>query len=304
MTSTSGDPTSNQAPPYPWTASPMGQRHIGARRMRILPTMTVLAERAHHRNVQMQAHCLLCGSSPGRPNMCGPARCTPTNGTEQDNACTRGWAAGLATTRPTMGTCRLGTVGGGHRHTALCTAHKGLTAPNDTGTEFIRKVVKESQRVGLSHAKAREGQSRTRRHHGVGAAGTATTPTKGAAGGPLSGTKLDVPHARATPAAGQLRTHTPHAQAHTPHHFTIPVSKTPRQLPYGNTAFGTPRHTTPHHTTPHHTTPHHTTPHHTTPHHTTPHHTARHHTTPHHTHCPLPPGSGAVQCKCLTAYCP
>ena len=63
----------------------------------------------------------------------------------------------------------------------------------------------------------------------------------------------------------------------------FPRARLSQPLPFGNSAFGAPRHTTPHHTTPHHTTPHHTTPHHTTPHHTTPHHTTPHHTTPHHT---------------------
>ena len=37
---------------------------------------------------------------------------------------------------------------------SLCMAHMGL---HDIRTEFIRQVVKESQRVWISHAKAREG---------------------------------------------------------------------------------------------------------------------------------------------------
>ena len=40
---------------------------------------------------------------------------------------------------------------------SLRTAHMGLTRPHDIGTEFIRQVVKESQHVGLSHTKGREG---------------------------------------------------------------------------------------------------------------------------------------------------
>ena len=40
---------------------------------------------------------------------------------------------------------------------SLRVAHMGLTGPHDIRTEFIRQVVKESQRVWLSRAKAREG---------------------------------------------------------------------------------------------------------------------------------------------------
>ena len=64
-----------------------GQRHIGAHRMRNLPTMTVLAECAQHHNIQIHEQCLPCGR---RPNMCGPARCRPMNGARPGNACMRG----------------------------------------------------------------------------------------------------------------------------------------------------------------------------------------------------------------------
>ena len=65
--------------PLDWFTSDQ-QRHIGAHRMRNLPTMTVLAECAQHRNLQMHQQCLLCDSGRRPPNMCGPARCRPTNG--------------------------------------------------------------------------------------------------------------------------------------------------------------------------------------------------------------------------------
>ena len=45
---------------------------------------------------------------------------------------------------------------------SLRKAHMGLTGPHDIGTLFIRQVVKESQRVWLSHAKAREGLIKAR----------------------------------------------------------------------------------------------------------------------------------------------
>ena len=49
--------------PLDWFTSDQ-QRHTVAHCMRNLPTMTVLAERAQHRNVQLHEQCLLCGSGP------------------------------------------------------------------------------------------------------------------------------------------------------------------------------------------------------------------------------------------------
>ena len=51
---------------------------------------------------------------------------------------------------------------------SLCMAHRGLAGSHDIGMEFIHQVVKESQRVWISHAKAREGLIKAR----VGPAGT------------------------------------------------------------------------------------------------------------------------------------
>ena len=61
-----------------------------------------------------------------------------------------------------MGTSCLGAVGGGNRDASLCVAHMGLARPHDFGAEFIRQVVKESRRVWISHAKAREGLIKAR----------------------------------------------------------------------------------------------------------------------------------------------
>ena len=44
----------------------------------------------------------------------------------------------------------------------LRTAHMGLAGPHDIGMEFIRQVVKESQRMWLLHTKATEGLINTR----------------------------------------------------------------------------------------------------------------------------------------------
>ena len=49
--------------PLDWSTSDQ-QRDIGAHCMRNLPTMTMLAERAQHCNMQMHEQCLPCGSSP------------------------------------------------------------------------------------------------------------------------------------------------------------------------------------------------------------------------------------------------
>ena len=45
---------------------------------------------------------------------------------------------------------------------SLSKAHMGLAGPHDIVTEFIRQVVKESQRVWISHAKARKGLIKAR----------------------------------------------------------------------------------------------------------------------------------------------
>ena len=50
--------------PLDWLTSDQ-QRHLGAHRMRNLPTMTVLAERSEHRNVQLCTYYLLHGGYPG-----------------------------------------------------------------------------------------------------------------------------------------------------------------------------------------------------------------------------------------------
>ena len=138
--------------PLDWFTSNQ-QRHIGAHRMRNLPTMTALAERAQHRNVQLHEQCLLCDSGPETAHMCGRARYRPTNGLQPANvAGYLHWASGLVGAGPTMGTSRLGAVA-----VAITTPSLGLAGPHDIGTEFIRQVVKESQHMWISHAKAREG---------------------------------------------------------------------------------------------------------------------------------------------------
>ena len=91
-----------------------------------------------------------------------------------------------------------------------------------------------------------------------------TSPTSGAVRGPEGGLELGRSDAGAHLAAAQVRNKA-RAHAHTPARFAMPVSKTSRPLPSGNSAFGIPHHTTLHYTTPHLTSPHHTTPHHTPP---------------------------------------
>ena len=90
--------------------------------------------------------------------MCGHAQCRPMSGARPGNACTRG-------SLPTLGCgphkCRDPAVleqwAAAIATPSLCTAHLGLAGPHDIVTEFIRRVVTESQHVWLSHAKAREG---------------------------------------------------------------------------------------------------------------------------------------------------
>ena len=102
----------------------------------------------------------------------------------------------------------------------------------------------------------------------MGAAETATAPS-GAARGPQGGFELDLPHARASPIATQVHTHTPHrARTRTrPCPFCNARKQDIPAIAFWKQCL---RHTTPHHITPHHTTPHHTTPHHTTPRHAAP----------------------------------
>ena len=202
--------------PLDWFTSNQ-QLHIGSHHMRSLPTMTVLAERAHC-NVQLHESACCAVVARRRPNMCGRAWCRPTNGARLhtwlttyvgprasqiqgqlwDPAVLEQWAAAIAAP-------------------SLRMAHIGQAGLHDIKTEFIQKVVKESQRVWLLHAKAREGlikAPRTRGHHGVGPARAAIAPAGGAARG-QGGLELDPPHAGASPTAAQVHTRTP-CRAHVP----------------------------------------------------------------------------------------
>ena len=87
----------------------------------------------------------------------------------------------------------------------------------------------------------------------MGPTGAAAAPTGGAAGGPQDGLELGPPDAGAHPAAAQVRTKA-RAHAHAPARLAMPVRKTSRPLPSGNSAFGTPHRTAPHHVRLHHTT--------------------------------------------------
>ena len=135
--------------------------------MQNVPTMTVLAERAHHHNVALQEQSLLCGSGlkeaqhvwacPVQTHEWRPAkervhawlttyvgpRASQVQGQLWDPAVLEQWAAAITTP-------------------SLPVAHMELAGPHDIGTEFIKQVVKESQRVWLSHTKAREGLIKAR----------------------------------------------------------------------------------------------------------------------------------------------
>ena len=129
--------------------------------------MTVPAERAQHRNMQLHEQCLLCVSGPetaqhvwacpvqahewrsARQRLhtwlttCVWPQASQVQGQLWDPAVLEQWAVAIATP-------------------SLRTAHLGLAGPHDIGTEFIRRVVTESQHVWLSHAKAREGLIKAR----------------------------------------------------------------------------------------------------------------------------------------------
>ena len=60
------DKTTKKALVYLWTGLPVTSNGLVAHRMRKFPTMTVLAERSEHRNVQLCAQCLLCWTGPER----------------------------------------------------------------------------------------------------------------------------------------------------------------------------------------------------------------------------------------------
>ena len=143
----------SQLPTLPGTAHGLvhrqQRRHIRAHCIPNLPTMTVPAERAQHRNMQMQEQCLLCGSSPEMaqhvwacwvqthewrparqrlhawPTTYVGSRASQVEGHLWEPAIFEKWAAAIATP-------------------SLRTAHMGLTGSHDIGTEFITQMVKES----------------------------------------------------------------------------------------------------------------------------------------------------------------
>ena len=145
--------------PLGWFTSDQ-QRHIVAHRMRNLPTMMVLAERAQHRNVQMHVQFLLCGGGPEMAQhlwecpvhaherclamqrlltwlttYIGP-RASQVQGQLWDPAALEQWVAAIATP-------------------SLRTAHLGLAGLHDIGSEFIRWGEGVRARVALARQRKR-----------------------------------------------------------------------------------------------------------------------------------------------------
>ena len=143
------------------------QRHLVAYQMCNLPTMMVLAERAAHHNVQLGTQCLLCGSGPEMarhlwecpvqshewrsvrqhlhtwPTTYVGPRASQVQGQLWDPAVLEQWPAVIATP-------------------SLRMAHMGLAGPHGIGTECIRHILLESQKVRLLQAKAHEGLIKAR----------------------------------------------------------------------------------------------------------------------------------------------
>ena len=139
-----------------------------AHRMRNLPTITVLAVRSKHRNIQPCTQCRLCGGSspetarrswgcplqshewrPARQRLhtwrstyVGP-RASHVQSQLWDCAVLEEWWAAIAMP-------------------SLWVAHMGLAGLHDMGTEFIRQVLSESQKVWLAHARAHDGLIKAR----------------------------------------------------------------------------------------------------------------------------------------------
>ena len=132
------------------------QRHITAHRMDNIPTMAVLAHRSSHRDMVLDATCLLCGAQPETaPHLWA---CS---------AQSHEW--GLARRRlATWLDQKVGTRAAPVRHQlwepavleqwaagSMQRAHLECTGPHALGREFLRHVIEESIRVWYAHAKAR-----------------------------------------------------------------------------------------------------------------------------------------------------
>ena len=67
----------------------------------------------------------------------------------------------------------------------------GLAGRHDMGTEFVRQVLSESEKVWLAHTKARGGLIKAHGGHcGVGVVGNTTAPTGARQGVPRAALKL------------------------------------------------------------------------------------------------------------------
>ena len=122
-----------------------------------------------------------CPLAPARAagHPCG-ARAAPVPSKLWDSAVLEQWAAAIAAP-------------------SLQVAHMGLGGPHDTGVEFIRQVLDESQKVWLAHAGARacfvKARVGPRRHDGVGSGRTSAAPVgRGAGCTPGSPELHSIPH--------------------------------------------------------------------------------------------------------------
>ena len=135
------------------------QQHLVAN----LPTMTVLVEHAAHCNVQLSTQCLqslLCCSSKTAYHLW---EC-PVQSHEWHlpySACTRGspptLGHGLRNAGPNVGLRRPGTTVSGHHHAVRASGPHGTGGATRHWDGVHRHVLFESQKVWLSHGKAREG---------------------------------------------------------------------------------------------------------------------------------------------------
>ena len=71
------------------------------------------------------------------------------------------WGPGCPTCKASCGTSGPRAVVDGHHNTVNAGAY-GLAGPHNTGTEFIRQVLLESQKVWLAHARAPDGLIKAR----------------------------------------------------------------------------------------------------------------------------------------------